>query len=290
MAKFYIDESGDGVLFGPKGRNRLLDKDAQHFFMLGMVKIEDHQAANIALSELRRSLIADPQFNELRCMRPERQQTHKYFHATNDHPDIRSKVFEVLKGLDFRFFGYVVDLRDWLQLVDVLNIIDRNFHYRPDLLYDLCAYTLTALIPILSKGSTTNPHVIIADRNFSRRANNLRDIINHRPPYNHAAESLHIFKSMNLEILNVTVDIQPSFENTGLQIVDYCLWALQRHYQRYESQFLETIWSKANVSVASNFLKPSDHSIYSAATDLPNLDELKERARQFTTAYSQKQK
>ena len=33
-----VDEGGDGVLFGPKGRDRLADADAQQSFMLGMVR------------------------------------------------------------------------------------------------------------------------------------------------------------------------------------------------------------------------------------------------------------
>ena len=37
-ATYYVDEAGDGVLFGPKGRNRLLDDDARQYFMLGMVR------------------------------------------------------------------------------------------------------------------------------------------------------------------------------------------------------------------------------------------------------------
>jgi len=34
---YYVDEAGDGVLFGPMGRDRLADADAPRFFMLGMV-------------------------------------------------------------------------------------------------------------------------------------------------------------------------------------------------------------------------------------------------------------
>lgn len=33
-------------------------------------------------------------------------------------------------------------------------------------------------------------------------------------------------------------------ENTGLQAVDYFLWALQRYYERSEDRYLELIWDK----------------------------------------------
>ena len=32
---YYVDEAGDGVLFGPMGRDRLQDENAPQFFMLG---------------------------------------------------------------------------------------------------------------------------------------------------------------------------------------------------------------------------------------------------------------
>lgn len=33
-------------------------------------------------------------------------------------------------------------------------------------------------------------------------------------------------------------------ERGGLQAVDYLLWALQRHYERGESRYLELVWDK----------------------------------------------
>ena len=33
-------------------------------------------------------------------------------------------------------------------------------------------------------------------------------------------------------------------ERAGLQAVDYLLWALQRHYERGESRYLELVWDK----------------------------------------------
>jgi hypothetical protein len=36
-ATYYVDEAGDGVLFGCKGRSRLRDGGASQYLMLGMV-------------------------------------------------------------------------------------------------------------------------------------------------------------------------------------------------------------------------------------------------------------
>jgi hypothetical protein len=33
-------------------------------------------------------------------------------------------------------------------------------------------------------------------------------------------------------------------QKAGLQAVDYFLWALQRHYERDESRYLELVWNQ----------------------------------------------
>jgi len=48
---YYVDEGGDGVLFGPKGRDRLADADAQ-FFMLGMVRCVSEEGVVRQLAEV----------------------------------------------------------------------------------------------------------------------------------------------------------------------------------------------------------------------------------------------
>ena len=59
-ATYYVDEAGDGVLFGRKGRLRLNEPDARQYFMLGMVRCVDDQDAIRRLEELRRSLLGNP--------------------------------------------------------------------------------------------------------------------------------------------------------------------------------------------------------------------------------------
>ena len=42
----------------------------------------------------------------------------------------------------------------------------------------------------------------------------------------------------------VAIVVSTPPETAGLQAVDYCLWALQRHYERDESRYIELIWDK----------------------------------------------
>jgi len=102
-ATYYVDEAGDGVLFGPKGRSRLKDEGAPQFFMLGMVRCACDEEATAALAKLRQELVAHPLYASIWSLRPEEQKTARAFHAKDDHTDIRTKVFELLLTLDLSF-------------------------------------------------------------------------------------------------------------------------------------------------------------------------------------------
>jgi hypothetical protein len=48
---------------------------------------------------------------------------------------------------------------------------------------------------------------------------------------------------------STTLEIMPAYpwERPGLQVADYCLWALQRCYEKYEARFLRAIWPKVSL-------------------------------------------
>jgi len=136
-ATYYVDEAGDGVLFGPKGRNRLNDPDAPQFFMLGMVRCGCDAKVADALLKLRHDLMAHPLYASIYSFQPEAQKTARAFHAKDDHSDIRTKVFELLLALDFKFYAVVKDMRAVLRYVESRNRMDSGYRYRPNDLYDL---------------------------------------------------------------------------------------------------------------------------------------------------------
>jgi hypothetical protein len=60
VATYYVDEAGDGVLFGPKGRDRLKDEGAAQLFMLGMVRCACDAGVSETLARLRTEVLANP--------------------------------------------------------------------------------------------------------------------------------------------------------------------------------------------------------------------------------------
>ena len=72
LVKYFVDESGDGVLFGTMGRDRLKDEKAARYFMLGMVQCEDQGVIAEAFEKLRTQLLENPLYASIPSLDPKR--------------------------------------------------------------------------------------------------------------------------------------------------------------------------------------------------------------------------
>jgi hypothetical protein len=233
---YYVDESGDGVLFGSKGRLRIEDPDASRFFILGMVEITYESDVTAALTSLRTNLTANPLYSSIESLHPSKNKTARFFHAKDDHAEIRAKVFELLMSLDFKFYAVIKDMRSVLTYVNSRNQMNADYRYDPNELYDFTARML------FSKKLHRSSHsrVIFARRGQSDRTKALHTQLKEiqesdwRRYDRKAAPEL---------------DVVPAYpwDMPGLQIADYCLWALQRCYERGEGRFLNAIWPKVSL-------------------------------------------
>jgi hypothetical protein len=236
ISSYYVDEAGDGVLFGPMGRDRLQDEDAPKFFMLGMVSCADEAGAARQLTELRASLQKNPLYATIYSLKPEAQKTARCFHAKDDHAEIRSKVFELLVTLDFKFYAVVKDMRAVREYVKSRNTMDSAYRYRPNELYDLTVRML------FKQRLHKEDHyrVVFARRGQSDRTAALASQLE---------QTRQAFLKEHALISNPTLEIIPAhpWEQPGIQVTDYCLWALQRCYEKHEARFLNALWSKVSL-------------------------------------------
>jgi hypothetical protein len=233
LATYYVDEAGDGVLFGPRGRNRLQDPDAPLFFMLGMVRCARDAEAAQALVQLRQELLVHPLYASIASLQPEEGKTARAFHAKDDHAEIRAKVFERLLELDFKFYAAVKDMRAVLEYVKRRNRSDPAYRYHPNELYDLTVRMLFK--DQLHKSD--HYRITFARRGKSDRTEALRTQLE---------RTRRRFLDEHRREHDSTLDIRPAYpwEEPCLQIADYCLWALQRCYQRHEARFLHALWPR----------------------------------------------
>lgn len=264
---YFVDEAGDGVLFGPRGRLRLEDPDASRFFMLGMVQCADAELIGLCLSELRRELAASPLYASIPSMLPDAQKTARLFHAKDDHPEIRARVFERLLSCDFKFFAVIKDMRSVQRYVLGRNQMSEDYRYHPNELYDLSVRLLFA--QRLHKQE--NYRVVFARRGKSDRTDALREQL---------VKARRRFLGEGGRGIDPRLEIVPAhpWEQPCLQVADYCLWALQRCYERHESRFLQAVWPK--VSLIRDVDRPGRKGYGTYHTrngPLPDLAEIKSR-------------
>lgn len=233
---YYVDEAGDGVLFGPNGRDRLADADAPQFFMLGMVRCASDEAVARQLAELRASLLQNPLYSSIPSMQPAEKKTTRTFHAKDDHMEIRSRVFELITTLDIKFYAVIKDMRKVRQYVQGRNRMDASYRYQPNELYDLTVRMLFKQ----RLHQVDHYRVFFSRRGNSDRTEALRQQLE---------QTRQRFLSEHQLAASPTLEIVPThpWEQPCAQVADYCLWALQRCYEKHEARFLNAIWSKVSL-------------------------------------------
>lgn len=230
---YYVDESGDGLLFGARGNLLVGEPNHPGNFILGLLEVADIQALERDMNDLRGRLMADPYFFNVPSMKPGNSKTALAFHAKNDLPEIRMEVFHLLVRHEFRFTAVVKSLHAVLAYVRQRNQANPAYRYHPDELYDHAAR-------LLFRGRLHKDReyaVVFARRGQSNRTRALAENI----------ERVRDAFCMKLGIpadSRIVVRSAFSHEHAGLQAADYFLWAIQRLYERGEERYLNFIWPK----------------------------------------------
>jgi hypothetical protein len=233
---YHVDEAGDGVLFGQRGRNRLQDEGAHRFFMLGMVCCPAPEEVNRRLADLRSALQANPLYAGIFSLQPAAMKTARAFHAKDDHAEIRSKVFELIPTLDFKFYAVIKDMRKVRDYVLRRNHTDPAYRYQPNELYDLTVRMLFKQ----RLHQEERCRVVFARRGHADRTAALTAQLE---------QTRRQFLAERNVTSATTLEIIPAYpwEEPCLQIADYCLWAVQRCYEKQEARFLRAIWPKVSL-------------------------------------------
>lgn len=232
LRSYFVDESGDGVLFGKRGKLLLAKPGSLRFFILGLLDVGDPAALQTDLDALRSNLVADPYFRGV----PSMTKTARAFHAKDDLPEMRREVFRTLLRHDVKFSAVIKDMRSVADYVRNRNLRESDYRYHPDELYD---FTVRRLFRTrLHKHDTYR--VFFARRGKANRTHMLR----------HAMETARdkFCREKGISPTSVLhVHAAHPHEHAGLQAVDYFLWALQRLYNAREERFMLAVWDKVSV-------------------------------------------
>lgn len=247
---YFVDETGDGVIFDGKGRVLVGTGKVQDHFTLGMVECWTLEELTAELAALRTQLLADPYFKGVPSLRPEAKKTALFFHAKDDLPEVRREVFHVLQRHDFSFYAVVRTMSAVARRVKDRNERDPTYRYRPTELYD------SAVRRLFDKKLHTRPafDVIFASRGKAR-TQALRDHLLKAQAKSRKAAGTYPDASIQVRAM-------PAHQHAGLQVADYCLWALQRVFSKGEDRFLSLIWPKVGLIVDADDTSEKPYGTY----------------------------
>ncbi|TET32912.1 MAG: DUF3800 domain-containing protein [Planctomycetota bacterium] len=255
VVKYYVDESGDGVLFDKHGNSLLEKPDRPKCFILGLVQLEVSKSLNKKLRELREFLLGDPYYAGIPSLSPEQKKTALYFHARDDIPEVRERVFRILSETDFKLFAVVRRMDGVLQEVQNSMKQSSTYRYNPNDLYD---HTVRRLFKDrLHKKDEYK--IYFARRGKKDRTRALRTQLeiakeNFRKQWGIESQS------------SITVIPVYSWQSAGLQVVDYMLWALQRLYSRGEDRYWNYISDKMSLIIDVDDKRKNAYGVYYSKT------------------------
>lgn len=224
IQRLFVDEAGDPTLFHAKGHPIVDTLGCSRFFIIGKLEVEDPPALAHRLTALRAELLADPYFAGVESFRPEREKTALLFHAKDDVPEVRYRVFSLLReaGKALRFHAVVCDKQALLKSEMERRAQDPRYRYQPDTIYDGLIRSLCSKL----HGLADRYEICVAKRGKKDRNQAIRAAIEHAE---RDFEAKFGFSRGGGGVWDITIS-NPK-ETVCLQAVDYFLWAVQRFYE-----------------------------------------------------------
>ena len=251
VRNYFVDETGDGVLFNRKGWVIVGTPGCSKFFILGFVDIPDLAAVTNKLDALRAHLLADPYFQDVPSMQLEAHKTAEAFHAKDDLPEVRREVFTLLRQHQFHFSAVVRDKRKVLNYVQQLNRHDATYRYHPNELYD---YLVRRLFKTrLHKDDAYN--IYFAERGRADRTAALLQAL--QTARQRFCQQYGVINQSSINVIPTTPK-----RCMGQQVVDYFLWALQRVFERGETRYIHLLWDSVSVVHDLDDTRQADYGVY----------------------------
>ena len=248
---YFVDEAGDGTLFDRKGRVLVGTKGCSRYFMLGLAEIAAPDVVGRALSELRARLLADAYFSGVPSMREERRKTAIAFHATDDIPEVRREVYNLLVSSDIRFFVVVRDKLKVLDYVRQRNEREQDYRYSQNELYD-------SLVRRLFRDRLHQEEAY--DIWFARRWKSDRTVALKGALDTAQQRFARRFGVAGRAVVRVTPSTPA--QCAGLQVTDYLLWAIQRLYEKQEDRFVRFVWPLVRLVHDVDDTREAEYGVY----------------------------
>lgn len=222
---YYVDESGDFALFNKKG---MPVKNSSISFMLGLLKVKANNDIARKFEEFKSKILSDPIFQSFASF----EKTRLQFHAKDDHIAIKREMFYFIAELDF---SVQVVVRRKATLIEQAKM---QFKYTGKKFTDRELYS-----DLVGRLFKQNIHK--AEEYKIYFSNRGKTFTNHtlENALLETKEKFIIDRNLSSNSRFSVFCSQPSM-HPELQIIDYCLWALQRLYEKQEDVYFNIIKDK----------------------------------------------
>jgi len=221
---FFVDESGDPTFYDRTGNLIVGQPGCSPILILGLVETQDPGTMRTAINELKQEVVHDPYFQEF----PSLVKTARAFHAKDDVPEVRYRVFKLLASLDFQA-QFVVARK-------VERIFRNRFHARESEFYDeLVSQLFQNLLHRYERNLIY----------FAKRGSRDRQL----PLSRAIARGVERFeqKWQTRVTSAVSVQAQTPEGEPCLSVADYMNWAVYRAFTRGEMRYYRTVEERVSL-------------------------------------------
>lgn len=218
---YFVDEAGDPVFFDKYGNNIVGQEGCSKILLLGLIKTNDPKSLRQTIDNLRKEIVADPYLQNI----PSLKKTALSFHAKDDAPEVREKVFKAITNLNFT--------AEFIVARKIEALFRKRHQAKQNLFYD------DLIIKLLENKLHLAEKTYIY---FSVRGNKTR-----QAPLEEAIQvAKNSFESKHGVSVDTSIEIIPQspIGEPCLQIVDYMNWAVQRAFTKGEDRFYKFIENK----------------------------------------------
>jgi len=223
---FFVDEAGDPVFYNKRGEYIVGSEGCSKILLLGFIKTKKPKELRQALAVLHKEVMEDDFLKNI----PSMKKTAIGFHGKDDVPEVREKVFKLIKRLDFSYHCIVAR--------KIEDTFKKKHRSNEGVFYDDLVSKLFE--NPLHKNDLN--YIYYATRGSSTRQELIENAIQ-------TAQNTFSKKWGTPDAHEVIVYPQKPNGEPCLQIVDYMNWAVQRAFQRGEDRYLKFVQEKMSYLV-----------------------------------------
>lgn len=218
---FYVDESGDTVFFDRHGNDLVASGVASRVFIVGYYETTDPNDIHKRLESIRVEIRDDPYLKSI----PSLRKSLVHFHAKDDCPEVRERVFREIFNMDISCFVMVARKNPDQFKKKFNGKVGRVYEYLVEKLFENRLHLYSDIDIYFSKMGN-----VLREENMKSALNNAKYLFFQK--WGHENES------------SIRIFIQEPSQIAPLQVIDYLLWSVNRVYEKGDMRYYNFVKDK----------------------------------------------